>query len=77
MRLVLVTWRDAWLDTDEPSSGYREDYMVSTVGWLVREDEHIVSVASELLPVGEGVRAVTHIPATSVVRTVDLHPAWT
>ena len=60
--IVEVTWRDAWFDTDAPTE-WREDYLVTTVGYLVR-DTHIVSVAAEQTP--DGFRAVTHIPLTLV-----------
>ena len=60
--IVEITWRDAWFDTDAPAE-WREDYLVTTVGYLVR-DSHIVSVAAEQTP--DGFRAITHIPLTLV-----------
>lgn len=70
--LVLVTWRDAWFDFDggDPDGG-RADYLVRTVGFLVRRDTRFLSVAQEILPDGDGFRAVTHIPV-SVVASVSL-----
>jgi hypothetical protein len=69
--LVLVTWRDAWFDFDEPDpQDARADYLVSTVGFLVRQGSRFVSVAQELLPDGDGFRAVTHIP-TAVVQKIS------
>lgn len=69
--LVLVTWRDAWFDFDEPDpEDVRSDYLVRTVGYLVRRGPRFVSVAQEILPDGDGFRAVTHIPV-AVVETID------
>jgi hypothetical protein len=69
--LVLVTWRDAWFDFDEPDpEDVRADYLVDTVGFLVRSGPRFVSVAQEILPDGDGFRAVTHIPV-AVVETID------
>jgi len=59
--LVLVRWRDAWFDFEAGSSGWPDEYIVQTVGYLVRDTEDIVSVAQEALANGDW-RAVTHIP---------------
>jgi hypothetical protein len=68
--LVLVTWRDAWFDFEEPDpEDVRADYLVNTVGYLVRRNPRFVSVAQEILPDGDGFRAVTHIPV-AVVQTI-------
>jgi hypothetical protein len=68
--LVLVTWRDAWFDFEEPDpEDARADYLVNTVGYLVRRSPRFVSVAQEILPDGDGFRAVTHIPV-AVVQTI-------
>ena len=72
--LVLVTWRDAWFDFDEPDpEDARADYLVSTVGFLVRSGPRFVSVAQEVLPDGDGFRAVTHIPVAVVEAIAQLH----
>ena len=47
----------------------RADYLVNTVGYLVRRSPRFVSVAQEILPDGDGFRAVTHIPV-AVVQTI-------
>jgi hypothetical protein len=61
--VVLVRWHDAWFDADQADpEDWRPDYPVQTVGFLVRHDGVIVSVAQEILPEGDGYRAVTHIP---------------
>ena len=73
-RLVLVRWHDAWFDADVPEGGYRSDYLVQTVGWLVRQDETWTSIAAELLPDDDGVRAITHIRKSSIVDVTDLVP---
>ena len=75
--LVLVTWRDAWFDFDEPDpEDVRADYLVRTVGFLVRRGPRFVSVAQEVLPDGDGFRAVTHIPLAIVeaVTYLSLEP---
>ena len=72
--LVLVTWRDAWFDFDEPDpQDARADYLVSTVGFLVRQGPRFVSVAQEVLPDGDGFRAVTHIPVAVEDKISPLH----
>lgn len=72
--LVLVTWRDAWFDFDEPDpEDARADYLVNTVGYLVRRGPRFVSVAQEILPDGDGFRAVTHIPVAVVETIASLH----
>jgi len=73
--LVLVTWRDAWFDFDaaDPEDA-RPDYLVQTVGFLVREGPRFVSIAQELLPDGDGFRAVTHVPVAVVEAISPLHP---
>jgi hypothetical protein len=72
--LVLVTWRDAWFDFDEPDpEDARADYLVNTVGYLMRRGPRFVSVAQEILPDGDGFRAVTHIPVAVVETIAPLH----
>jgi len=74
--LVLVRWRDAWFDPEQlGSEDWRSDYPVQTVGFLVRNDTAIVSVAQEILPDGDGYRAVTHIPAAIVTSITVLSEA--
>jgi hypothetical protein len=71
--LVLVTWRDAWFDFDQPTSDdSRADYLVRTVGFLVSDGPRFLSVAQEVLPDGDGFRAVTHIPVSLVEAVVTL-----
>jgi hypothetical protein len=73
--LVLVEWHDAWFDFDLPTAGdRRSDYLVRTVGFLVAEDPRFLSLAQEVLPEGEGFRAVTHIPVAIVERVQALSP---
>jgi len=71
--LVLVEWHDAWFDFDLPAADQRRaDYLVRTVGFLVAEDPRFLSLAQEVLPEGEGFRAVTHIPVAIVERVQRL-----
>jgi hypothetical protein len=69
LRIVLVRWHDAWFDIEQPPGGWRDDYVVHTVGYLVRHESGVVSVAQELLPGRDGYRAVTHIP-TGVIESI-------
>jgi hypothetical protein len=74
--LVVVEWHDAWFDFDLAGpEDARTDYMVRTVGFLVADGPRFVSLAQEVLPDGEGFRAVTHIPLPIVERLVFLDPA--
>jgi hypothetical protein len=71
--VVLVRWHDAWFDPDQAGQeDWRPDYPVETVGFLVRHDGVIVSVAQEVLPDGDGYRAVTHIPIGMVEAIIPL-----
>lgn len=71
--LVLVHWLDAWYDADEQTvDDWRADYPVQTVGYLVRDDRAVVSIAQEVLPDDEGFRAVTHIPRPMVQQITRL-----
>ena len=73
--LVLVEWRDAWFDLDQSSpEDCRADYPVRTVGFLLRNGPEFLSLAQEVLPEGEGFRAVTHIPVAIVERVQPLSP---
>ena len=73
--LVLVTWHDAWFDFDQENpEDCRSDYLVKTVGFLVSDGPRFVSVAQEVLPDGEGFRAVTHIPASIIEGITPLTP---
>ena len=76
--LVLVTWRDAWFDFDQAlDEDERPDYLVRTVGFVVREGPRFVSIAQEVLPDDDGFRAVTHIPWSVVEGIVTLDPGGT
>jgi hypothetical protein len=65
--LVLVTWRDAFFDFERDlDADERADYLVHTVGFLLDRGPRFVSLAQEVLPDGEGFRAVTHVPVSVV-----------
>ena len=71
--LVLVTWRDAFFDFDQKDpEDYRADYLVHTVGFLLSDGPKFVSLAQEVLPDGDGFRAVTHIPLSIVEHVAPL-----
>jgi hypothetical protein len=73
--VAMVEWHDAWFDFDQVSpDDCRPDYVVRTVGFVVGEGPRFVSIAQEILPDGEGFRAVTHIPLPIVERIVRLQP---
>jgi hypothetical protein len=73
--LAMVEWHDAWFDLDQLAIEDRlADYLVRTVGFLIEEGPGVLSLAQELLPDGEGFRAVTHIPAAVVERIVRIGP---
>lgn len=72
-QLVLVIWRDAFFDFDQRDrEDTRPDYLVHTVGFLLSDGPRFVSLAQEVLPDGDGYRAVTHIPRSIVERIVPL-----
>jgi hypothetical protein len=74
--LVVVEWHDAWFDHDlSGPDQLRPDYLVRTVGFLLADGPRVLSLAQEILPDGDGFRAVTHIPVTIVERVVRLSPA--
>jgi hypothetical protein len=71
--IVLVTWHDAWFDFDQQDpEDCRSDYLVRTVGFLVSDGPMFVSVAQEVLPDGDGFRAVTHIPRSIIEQVAVL-----
>ena len=72
LELVMVRWRDAWFDFEHGATGWRDTYIVQTVGFLVRRDAGVISVAQELLPGRDGFRAVTHIPMGVVESVITL-----
>jgi hypothetical protein len=73
--MVLVEWHDAWFDQDQTDADeFRSDYLVRTVGFLIDEGPHVVTVAHEVLPDGDGFRAVTHIPVAIIERIQRLLP---
>jgi hypothetical protein len=70
---VLVIWRDAFFEFDQSDAeDVRPDYLVHTMGFLVAEGPRFVSLAQEILPDGDGFRAVTHIPMSIVERVERL-----
>jgi hypothetical protein len=74
--IVLVTWHDAWFDFDQQDpEDCRSDYVVRTVGFLVGDGPMFVSVAQEVLPDGDGFRAVTHIPCSIIEQITVLEGA--
>lgn len=74
--LVVATWRDAWFDFDrKPFDEPRPDYIVTTAGFLIDEGPAFLSIAHEILPEGDGWRAVTHVPRAVLVDLVTVRKA--
>lgn len=71
LRLVKITWRDAYFRFDS-SEEERDDYLVETCGFLLGEDDsHFIVVAGERLPSGDW-RAISHIPKECVIYQEEL-----
>ena len=71
--LVMVIWHDAWFDFDQTDpEDCRTDYLVRTVGFLLSDGPRFVSIAQEMLPDGDGFRAVTHIPVPIIESVTPL-----
>jgi hypothetical protein len=74
--IVLVTWQDAWADSEQHERAeWRSDYLVRTTGFLVRDEPEVVSIAQEILPEQDGFRAVTHIPRGMIASVTTLECA--
>lgn len=72
-QLVLVTWRDAFFDFERGAGqDDRADYLVHTVGFLLERGPRFLRLAQEVLPDGDGFRAVTHVPVSVVERVEHL-----
>lgn len=79
--LVQVQWRDAYFDFDiamgeNESTRFRDDYLVVTVGFIIRQTDIWLSVAQEVLPDGDGWRAVTHIPLGQIEGEIVVLTEW-
>lgn len=68
----VVVWTDAWFDHDESApEDWTPNFVVTSIGFLVRDGAEVLSLAHEVLPDGQ-YRAVTHIPRSLVVSTTEL-----
>lgn len=67
--LVRVQWRDAWFEFDGPEE--KDDYLVHTVGFVVKDGPRFLHIASEMLP-DDGWRAVTAIPLECITNWKEL-----
>lgn len=73
LALVVVRWKDAWVDGNEPVTLGAEvatthkPKVIVTVGWLLREDESGVSVANEHYDDENVYRGRTYIPREMIV----------
>lgn len=71
-----VVWSDAWFDRDESEpSQWLDKYLVHSIGFLVRDDELVLSLAGEILPDGQ-YRSVTHVPRNMVVSAKEVREDW-
>lgn len=71
MKLVVVTWNDAWgcsSWTDFDQGKVRLPAVVHTVGWLIRDDKHGVFVAARFDPENENIGSANFIPRGMIVR---------
>jgi hypothetical protein len=59
-------------DPNDEACVLRDDYLVRTVGFVMRDDDTWLSIAQEQLPEGDGWRAVTHIPQALIRDRVSL-----
>jgi len=68
--VVRATWRDAYYEYEGDGEGHT-DYLVVTVGHLISDGPTFLTIASERLP-DLTYRAISHIPAESVLELVYL-----
>ncbi len=61
-----VIYTDVWFDPDTSEPPWPPNYVVHAVGFLVRDEEEVLSLAGEITQDG-GYKAVTHIPTRLVV----------
>ena len=70
--LVRVQWRDAWFELDwDDETAARDDYLVHTVGFVIKNTDKFVHIAAEMLP-DDGFRGVTAIPVTEITNWKEL-----
>lgn len=74
MDAIRVLWRDAYFDFDGDGAS-RDDYLVTSVGFLVNDGERFLTIAAEVLPDGDGYRAISHIPRRVIEGITHLKPA--
>jgi hypothetical protein len=76
MTLVKVTWRDAYVSTEQHTldSIPGVPLVVETYGLLLRDDDSGVAVASEHIPGEAAFRAVSFIPRGMIVEVQPLTP---
>jgi hypothetical protein len=74
-QFVRLTWRDAWVDEDERQvKDFADELVVTTVGYLVRATDDLISVAAERL-VQDGrvtYRSTTHVWRCMLVREPEV-----
>jgi hypothetical protein len=76
-KLVRVRWNDAHAGGHEQydvASVPHAPLVIETFGWLLRDDDAGVSVASEYLPETSNYRSYTFIPRGMVVEVKDIAP---
>jgi hypothetical protein len=69
--IVECIYQDVWFDPDTSEPPWPPNYVVHAVGFLVRDEENVLSLASEITQDG-GYKAVTHVPRKLVVSCREL-----
>lgn len=72
-----MIWRDSNFAFDWDGLEDDYEYLVTTVGYLCAENERWTCLAQEVLPNGDGFRAVTPIVRDNIVSREVLKPAPT
>jgi hypothetical protein len=75
-QLILIRWIDpynkgGWIDEDELEKIVRTNLECNTVGWIVREEEDSLYVASSYFEGGDQIGEVFKIPR-EVIRSIKL-----
>lgn len=75
--LVMVSWNDAWIRAEEPVTlpdvaATHKPMLIHTLGYLLREDEHGVSLANEYYDEEGTYRGRTFIPRAMIL-SVEHH----
>jgi hypothetical protein len=70
-KIVECIYEDVWFDPDTSEPPWRPHDVVHAVGFQVRDEAEVLSLASEITQDG-GYKAVTHVPRKLVVSCREL-----